>query len=62
MDHRTHVSDWRDEIIYQVVIDRFEDGDLNNNFNVDYRKEAAYHGGDWQGLIDRLDYTKSWGY
>ena len=40
---------------------RFEDGDWNNNFNVDYRKEAAYHGGDWQGIIDRLDYIEALG-
>jgi glycosidase len=56
-----NVADWRDEIIYQVVVDRFEDGDPNNNWNVDYRKEAAYHGGDWQGLIDRLDYIEALG-
>ena len=31
-----NVKDWRDEIIYQIVVDRFEDGDPNNNFNVDY--------------------------
>ena len=61
MDHQTRVEDWRDEIIYQVVIDRFDDGDPSNNFNVDYRKEAAYHGGDWQGLIDRLDYIETLG-
>jgi glycosidase len=61
MSHTDNVADWRDEIIYQVVVDRFEDGDPNNNFNVDYRKEASYHGGDWQGLIDRLDYIQTLG-
>ena len=55
------VSDWRDEIIYQVVVDRFEDGDPNNNFNVDWRNPAAYHGGDWQGVINRLDYIEALG-
>ena len=38
--HKTRVDDWRDEIIYQVVVDRFEDGDPSNNYNVDYRREA----------------------
>ena len=61
MAHKTRVDDWRDEIIYQVVVDRFEDGDPSNNYNVDYRREAAYHGGDWQGLIDRLDYIEDLG-
>ncbi len=61
VSHETLVSDWRDEIIYQVVVDRFEDGDPNNNYNVDYRKDASYHGGDWQGLIERLDYIEALG-
>jgi alpha-amylase len=56
-----NVKDWRDEIIYQIVVDRFEDGDPNNNFNVDYRRAASYHGGDWQGIIDRLDYIETLG-
>lgn len=57
----THVVDWRDEVIYQVLVDRFHDGDPNNNFNVDKRAPARYHGGDWQGLIDRLDYLQDLG-
>ncbi len=61
IEHTSTVVDWRDEVIYQVMIDRFEDGDPNNNWNVDYRNEAAYHGGDWQGLIDRLDYIEELG-
>lgn len=56
-----NVADWRDEIVYQVMIDRFADGDPNNNFHVDTAKEAAYHGGDWQGVIDRLDYIEALG-
>ncbi len=61
VSHETLVTDWRDEVIYQVMIDRFEDGDTNNNYNVDYRRAASYHGGDWQGLIDRLDYIEALG-
>jgi alpha-amylase len=60
-NRQTFVTDWRDEVIYQIVVDRFSDGDPNNNFNVDLRKEAAYHGGDWQGIIDRLDYLEDLG-
>lgn len=56
-----NVGDWRDEIIYQVLIDRFDDGDVNNNYNVDRRHMARYHGGDWQGLINRLDYLETLG-
>jgi alpha-amylase len=61
MDHRTQVVDWRDEVIYQIVVDRFEDGDPNNNYNVDYRRPSSYHGGDWQGIINRLDYIETLG-
>ncbi len=57
----SHVEDWRDEIIYQVMVDRFANGDRSNDFNVDPVSEAAYHGGDWQGLIDRLDYFEELG-
>lgn len=56
-----HVADWRDEIIYQVLIDRFENGDPNNDINVIPDSEAAYHGGDYQGLIDRLGYLQELG-
>jgi glycosidase len=61
MPHESLVDDWRDEVIYQVMVDRFDDGDPNNNYNVDYRREASYHGGDWQGVIDRLDYIEALG-
>ncbi len=55
------VVDWRDEIIYQVLVDRFDNGDVNNDYNVDRRAMARYHGGDWQGLIDRMDYLEELG-
>jgi glycosidase len=56
-----HVADWRDEVIYQLLVDRFADGDPNNNFNVDKTAMGSYHGGDWQGIIDRLDYLEALG-
>ena len=55
------VEDWRDEIIYQIFVDRFADGDPNNNFNVDRTAMGSYHGGDWQGIIDKLDYLEALG-
>ncbi|MBQ8036572.1 MAG: alpha-amylase, partial [Proteobacteria bacterium] len=42
----THVQDWRDEVIYQLIVDRFNNGDINNDFNVDTRSLSRYHGGD----------------
>src|SRR5262245_60445060 len=57
----TQVDDWRDEVIYQLITDRFADGDVNNNWTVDPSALAKYQGGDWQGIIDRLDYLTTLG-
>ena len=57
----THVTDWRDEIIYQVLTDRFANGSPENDFRVDPNSMARYHGGDWQGIIDHLDYIEALG-
>ena len=55
------VSDWRDEVVYQVMVDRFANGDLTNDYNVDLTNQESYHGGDWQGVIDHLDYLQQLG-
>jgi glycosidase len=58
---KTHVSDWRDEIVYQVLIDRFANGDPGNDFRVDRSAMGKWHGGDWKGLEDNLDYLDELG-
>src|SRR3954465_4993766 len=57
----THVQDWRDEIIYQVLVDRFANGDPGNDYNVDSSSLAHWPGGDWKGLEDHLDYIEALG-
>ncbi len=59
----SEVEDWRDEIIYQVLVDRFANGDVNNDYNVTYDTAnlARYMGGDYQGLIDHVDYFQALG-
>jgi len=52
----THVDDWRDQVIYQVLIDRFADAEAGNNYRQDITAPAHYHGGDWAGLEGQLDY------
>jgi len=52
----TYAGDWRQQVIYQVLIDRFADGDAGNNYRVDLSTPGHWHGGDWKGLEDRLDY------
>jgi glycosidase len=52
---------WRDEVIYFILTDRFSNGDRSNDFNVKPRDPHAYHGGDFQGIINKLGYIKSLG-
>jgi len=57
----THVQDWRDEVIYQVLVDRFANGDFNNDYKVRPGYLARFQGGDWRGLTEHLDYVKTLG-
>ncbi len=56
-----------DDVIYFVFTDRFADGDPTNNDPArskglyDRKKGRHYHGGDLQGVIDKLPYIKSLG-
>jgi len=64
---------WADEVVYQIQVDRFADGDPGNNHkNIsthqayhesgDQRGLPDYHhGGDLQGIINRLDYLSTLG-
>ncbi len=62
-----HVAspDWRDQVIYMLMIDRFNDGDPGNNDqgHAEYDPSLPSHfsGGDLQGVIDRLDYLRELG-
>jgi len=53
--------DWRDEIIYFVMTDRFVDGDPSNNRDVDRSHKGAFHGGDFAGLRSKLGYLQELG-
>ncbi|MDP3498706.1 MAG: alpha-amylase family glycosyl hydrolase [Myxococcales bacterium] len=57
----THVEDWRDEVIYQVLVDRFANGDVNNDFGVQAGHLSRFQGGDWRGLQNHLDYFERLG-
>jgi glycosidase len=48
--------DWRGEVIYQLMVDRFANGDRNNDRGVAEGDLGRYQGGDWQGVIDNVDY------
>ncbi len=57
--------DWRDQIIYFLVTDRFNDGDAANNNQgageFDPTSNAKYNGGDLKGIEQKLDYIKGLG-
>ena len=61
----THVDDWRDEVVYQIVVDRFDDGDPSNDaidgVALDPTDLARMQGGDWRGIRNRLDYIEALG-
>jgi alpha-amylase len=57
----THVADWRDEVIYQIITDRFDDGDINNDYMIVPGELNQFQGGDWQGIIDHMDYLQALG-
>ena len=56
-----------DDVIYFLMPDRFADGDPTNNDPpkskglYDRKKGRHYHGGDLQGVINKLEYIKSLG-
>ena len=56
---------WQDQIIYFLMTDRFNDGDpANNDQGADEYDPAdvrKYSGGDFQGIIDELDYIQDLG-
>ncbi|MCR9164386.1 MAG: alpha-amylase family glycosyl hydrolase [Nannocystaceae bacterium] len=57
----TEVDDWRNEVIYQVLIDRFDNGDPGNDYGVQGDDLARYQGGDWKGMENRLGYLQELG-
>ncbi len=56
-----------DDVLYLIMIDRFADGDRENNDPpqsrglYDRAHKFRYHGGDLQGVINRLPYLKDLG-
>ena len=60
--------DWRALPIYQLLTDRFADGDPTNNVqwpwlltDFDPRDMTLRHGGDFRGIMDKLDYIQGLG-
>lgn len=44
-----------DEIIYEIIVDRYNNGDYSIDEKVDLEDPVSYHGGDLNGITKRLD-------
>lgn len=61
--------DWDEAVIYFAVTDRFFDGDTSNNdayygvgdYDTSDKGGSSYHGGDFAGLTQKLDYLQDLG-
>ena len=58
------------DLVYQIITDRFVDGDTSNNVPIDFDPTLfdgsgndlkLYQGGDWQGIINKISYLKNMG-
>ncbi|HUA39070.1 MAG TPA: alpha-amylase family glycosyl hydrolase [Candidatus Sulfopaludibacter sp.] len=57
---------WQRQSIYQIITDRFYDGDPSNdnadgNYDPTGHRGTSVHGGDFKGIEEKLDYLKSLG-
>ena len=62
---RPALDDWRDRVIYEVVTDRFANGDPSND-TIDGvgpmpSDLSRWQGGDWRGITEHLDYLERLG-
>ncbi|MFZ5817138.1 MAG: alpha-amylase family glycosyl hydrolase [Bacillota bacterium] len=52
---------YSDDIFYLIMTDRFHNGDRSNDQGIEPNNATGIHGGDLQGVIDKLDYLKNLG-
>ena len=59
-------TSWSRQSIYFLLTDRFSNGNAANDnyggFNADRNDPRKWHGGDFQGVINNLDYIKNMGF
>lgn len=52
----------QDESIYDLLVDRFNNGDYNNDEDTDPQNPSAFSGGDFAGIFNRVDHIKDMGF
>lgn len=50
-----------EDILYLIITDRFANGDPANDAKADRRNPRLWHGGDFRGIINKLDYLQEVG-
>lgn len=63
------ISNYEGDLIYEVLVDRFYDGDASNNnpyhksnsYDARHKDINRYFGGDWKGLAQKLPYLANMG-
>ncbi|MFC5588673.1 alpha-amylase family glycosyl hydrolase [Sporosarcina soli] len=51
-----------DETIYDLLVDRYNNGSGENDIGVDSRDLTAFNGGDFNGIVDRLTHITDMGF
>ncbi|MDN7244421.1 alpha-amylase family glycosyl hydrolase [Planococcus shenhongbingii] len=51
-----------DEIIYDVLVDRYFNKQIQNDYEVDALDPAVFNGGDFAGIVDQLLHVKEMGF
>ncbi|MFD1361031.1 alpha-amylase family glycosyl hydrolase [Lentibacillus salinarum] len=52
----------KEDIVYYILVDRFNNGDTSQNDHANLDDPFAYHGGDLQGITEKLDHLQGNGY
>lgn len=55
-------EEWRNEQVYSIIVDRFNNADSSNDHDIDISDPDAYHGGDLEGVIEQLDELRQMGF
>lgn len=52
----------KDESIYDILVDRFFDKNVENDYNINAKNPNAFHGGDFAGIDTKIDYLQDLGF
>ncbi|MGB0637723.1 MAG: alpha-amylase family glycosyl hydrolase, partial [Myxococcota bacterium] len=47
--------------VYLIMVDRYANGDSDNDEDADINDPTAFHGGDLRGIIDHIDHIEAMG-